>query len=148
VTDLPNPKVGGNRDSHLRGARTSKRERPILELGPLARWSSRAKVVPITGGTRTLFDVVVSWLGPPLPGMPRPRSLPDELGIADAETSYTTDDQELARAVAHAAFDLLRDGQVPLMDELAGALRANRAGWRRPYFAKVGDAGKAIAHGY
>lgn len=142
---LPNPTIGGRRsEAPLRGyGGSGRREQPILELGPLPRWSARAKVVPIVGGREPLFDVVVSWVGPSIPGFERP-----PIGVADAETSYVTDDQELAKAIAMAAIDLIRDGEVPFMDDVAACFRARGAAWRRLYEARVGDAGRAAAEGF
>lgn len=93
-----------------------KRERPILERGPLGPMKAKVSVVPIRLRSRwaeVVFSVEAEWTGPGLPELP-PSPEPVE-----ARDVYAVGDVELARAVAEAAADVFRGGHVPNLRELA-----------------------------
>lgn len=130
-----------------------KRWPPVVELGPLPQWKATVKVVPITGiapagggaglsgSSERVFAIVCHWTGPQLPG------LPPHDGPVDVVDEHLVDELELAQAIAAAAADLLRAGEVPFLRHLAQAFDEAGAAWRGRYEQLVGDTGKAAAEG-
>lgn len=83
-------------------------DRPLLELGPLAPWHATVTVEPVMLADGRRYRIAARWHGPANQGSP--------VAGADrrqASAEDIVDDQELARAIAHAAADDLRAGQVP-----------------------------------
>jgi hypothetical protein len=100
-----------------------KRDRPLLEQGPIGPLGARIRVVPIRVETHlaaVLFQVEAEWTGPGLP------ELPPAPGPVEAREVYAIGDLELAKATAQAAVDELRAGRLPALRELAERLERRR----------------------
>lgn len=92
-----------------------RREKTLLELGPLGPWRAYVKVTPLTGLGRagTRFEVLCEWEGPGLEGLPpSPRPV-------SASDLFLVDELEHARRLAYTAASDLRSARVPRLRELA-----------------------------
>lgn len=109
--------------------RTLERGRPILDIGQLGPWKGRVRVVPLLDGRDVaFFEVVADWTGPGLGELPQTSRV--DVAVQDVAR---VDQEELARAVAAAAGELLRGAATPWLRHLKQALEHAGPGWRRAY---------------
>jgi hypothetical protein len=102
-----------------------RREGPIFDEKSLGSWSGEVHVYPLdAGGGIVHFEVRADWTGPGLefPGEPEPA------GPVTAGDVFVVGSPELAKKLAGAAADELRQDRQPVLVELADRLGANRGG--------------------
>lgn len=119
-------------DSDLRPYAGERRvEAPLLELGPIAPWHAKVSVQPVdlAGSLGWQYRVCARWHGPANIGAPNPTTgEPEHDGpVRDASFELHVADQALARAIAHAAADVLRRPEVPDLLALKRALEARES---------------------
>lgn len=104
---------------------------PLLELGPIAPWHATVTVQPVdlAGNLGWQFRVTARWHGPPNIGAPNPNTGEPEIAgpARDASFELHVPDQQLARAIAQAAADVLKRPEVPDLLALKRSLERTRS---------------------
>jgi hypothetical protein len=100
----------------------TKREHPLLELGPIAPWHATVKVVPLRLAREVTFEVYIEWTGPPADGFP-----PSDKPVLGSD-AYVLGDLALAKELALRAESAFRRPAVPDLRGLGAALKRRAAG--------------------